>query len=132
MNRLDSVPRGKVRVFGVPLHVRTASRGHKLLWKLKTAIFWIVYDEATGTTSNGSRLVSLDAYTYIYITMSEQRKAVIKNADMDEKLQQDAVDTASKGLSEYNIEKVLYCLCSCHYYLNRIRSLTHNHHFIYS
>lgn len=96
------------------------------------SIFWIVYDEATGTTSNGSRLVSLDAYTYIYITMSEQRKAVIKNADMDEKLQQDAVDTASKGLSEYNIEKVLYCLCSCHYYLNRIRSLTHNHHFIYS
>jgi hypothetical protein len=40
-------------------------------------------------------------------TMSEQRKAVIKNADMDEKLQQDAVDIASRALSEYNIEKVL-------------------------
>ena len=39
-------------------------------------------------------------------TMSEQRKAVIKNADMDEKMQQDAVDIASKALSEYNIEKV--------------------------
>lgn len=38
--------------------------------------------------------------------MSDQRKAVIKNADMDEKLQQDAVDIASKALSEYNIEKV--------------------------
>jgi hypothetical protein len=38
--------------------------------------------------------------------MSEQRKAVIKNADMDEKMQQDAVDIASKALSEYNIEKV--------------------------
>jgi dynein light chain LC8-type len=37
--------------------------------------------------------------------MSEQRKAVIKNADMDEKMQQDAVDIASKALSEYNIEK---------------------------
>lgn len=37
----------------------------------------------------------------------EQRKAVIKNADMDEKMQQDAVDIASKALSEYNIEKVL-------------------------
>ena len=36
----------------------------------------------------------------------EQRKAVIKNADMDEKMQQDAVDIASKALSEYNIEKV--------------------------
>lgn len=40
--------------------------------------------------------------------MSEQRKAVIKNADMDEKMQQDAVDTASKALAEYNIEKVSY------------------------
>jgi hypothetical protein len=37
----------------------------------------------------------------------EQRKAVIKNADMDDKMQQDAVDIASKALSEYNIEKVL-------------------------
>ena len=40
------------------------------------------------------------------ITMSDQRKAVIKNADMEEKMQQDAVDIASKALSEYNIEKV--------------------------
>lgn len=38
--------------------------------------------------------------------MSDQRKAVIKNADMEEKMQQDAVDIASKALSEYNIEKV--------------------------
>lgn len=46
--------------------------------------------------------------------MSEQRKAVIKNADMDEKMQQDAVDIASKALSEYNIEKVslVECLAS--------------------
>ena len=36
----------------------------------------------------------------------EQRKAVIKNADMEEKMQQDAVDIASKALSEYNVEKV--------------------------
>ena len=38
--------------------------------------------------------------------MSDQRKAVIKNADMEDKMQQDAVDIASKALSEYNIEKV--------------------------
>jgi hypothetical protein len=43
---------------------------------------------------------------YSIIIMSEQRKAVIKNADMEEKMQQDAVDIASKALSEYNIEKV--------------------------
>lgn len=38
--------------------------------------------------------------------MSEQRKAVIKNADMSEEMQQDAVDCASAALSKYNIEKV--------------------------
>ncbi len=38
--------------------------------------------------------------------MAEQRKAVIKNADMSETMQQDAVDVASVALSKYNIEKV--------------------------
>jgi dynein light chain LC8-type len=46
--------------------------------------------------------------------MSEQRKAVIKNADMSDQMQQDAVDIASKALSEYSIEKVMifYVLAS--------------------
>ncbi len=35
------------------------------------------------------------------------RKAVIKNADMSEDMQQDAVDCASQALEKYNIEKVL-------------------------
>lgn len=39
-------------------------------------------------------------------TMTEQRKAVIKNADMSEQMQQDAVDCASQAISKYNIEKV--------------------------
>ena len=50
--------------------------------------------------------------------MSEQRKAVIKNADMSDQMQQDAVDVASKALSEYNIEKVsmrVACLLASHY-----------------
>jgi dynein light chain LC8-type len=38
--------------------------------------------------------------------MTEQRKAVIKNADMSEAMQQDAVDCASQALAKYNIEKV--------------------------
>ena len=38
--------------------------------------------------------------------MVDQRKAVIKNADMSEPMQQDAVDVASVALSKYNIEKV--------------------------
>jgi hypothetical protein len=38
--------------------------------------------------------------------MAEQRKAVIKNADMSDPMQQDAVDIASVALSKFNIEKV--------------------------
>ena len=37
--------------------------------------------------------------------MSEQRKAVIKNADMSEEMQQEAVDCASEALNKFNIEK---------------------------
>ena len=40
--------------------------------------------------------------------MTEQRKAVIKNADMSEDMQQDAVDIASQALAKYNIEKVSF------------------------
>ena len=46
--------------------------------------------------------------------MTEQRKAVIKNADMSEDMQQDAVDCASQALSKYNIEKVWWI---CEYLL---------------
>lgn len=35
------------------------------------------------------------------------RKAVIKNADMGEEMQQDAVDCATQALEKYNIEKVI-------------------------
>lgn len=34
------------------------------------------------------------------------RKAVIKNADMSEEMQQDAVDCATQALEKFNIEKV--------------------------
>jgi len=33
------------------------------------------------------------------------RKAVIKNADMSEEMQSDAIDTANRGLEKYSIEK---------------------------
>lgn len=36
------------------------------------------------------------------------RKAVIKNADMSEEMQQDAVDCATQALEKYNIEKVYF------------------------
>ncbi|KAF1786844.1 Histone deacetylase domain [Phytophthora cactorum] len=38
-------------------------------------------------------------------TAMSERKAVIKNADMHEDMQQDAVDCASQALEKYNIEK---------------------------
>lgn len=37
--------------------------------------------------------------------MSDLRKAVIKNADMTEEMQQEAVDCATQALEKYNIEK---------------------------
>ncbi|CAD7925857.1 unnamed protein product [Amoebophrya sp. A25] len=37
--------------------------------------------------------------------MSSDRKAVIKNADMAEDMQQDAIDCAMQALEKYNIEK---------------------------
>lgn len=39
-------------------------------------------------------------------TKMSDRKAVIKNADMSEEMQQDAVDCATQALEKYNIEKV--------------------------
>merc|ERR1712226_1559003 len=38
-------------------------------------------------------------------TKMSDRKAVIKNADMSEEMQQDAVDCATQALEKYNIEK---------------------------
>ena len=53
--------------------------------------------------------------------MTEQRKAVIKNANMSESMQQDAVDCASQALAKYNIEKVrinqFYFLLYHYFYL---------------
>lgn len=40
------------------------------------------------------------------------RKAVIKNADMSEEMQQDAVDCATQALEKFNIEKVIVIPCN--------------------
>lgn len=48
------------------------------------------------------------------------RKAVIKNADMSEEMQQDAVDCATQALEKYNIEKVRIISKSCHKPRNKI------------
>ena len=37
--------------------------------------------------------------------MAERRTAVIKNADMSEDMQQDAIDCATQALEKFNIEK---------------------------
>ena len=38
------------------------------------------------------------------------RKAVIKNADMSEEVQQDAIDCANQALEKFNIEKLQTCI----------------------
>lgn len=47
----------------------------------------------------------LSDFPLSFATMATERKAVIKNADMSEDMQQDAVDCASQALEKYNIEK---------------------------
>ena len=49
-----------------------------------------------------------------------ERKAVIKNADMSEDMQQDAVDCASQALEKYNIEKVIYSIKYIQYLIQDI------------
>ncbi|KAK4296155.1 hypothetical protein Pmani_013631 [Petrolisthes manimaculis] len=46
------------------------------------------------------------ATTTTYVArMSSDRKAVVKNADMSEEMQQDAVDCATQAIEKFNIEK---------------------------
>lgn len=55
------------------------------------------------------------------------RKAVIKNADMSEEMQQDAVDCATQALEKYNIEKVSsYLERKCVVWLKWRKSLLNN------
>lgn len=42
---------------------------------------------------------------FIFTAIMTDRKAVIKNADMSEDMQQDAVDCATQAMEKYNIEK---------------------------
>lgn len=45
--------------------------------------------------------------------MSSDRKAVVKNADMSEEMQQDAVDCATQAIEKFNIEKVRLAWVLC-------------------
>ena len=62
--------------------------------------------ELTAETRARGHLAASSGAANSETTMTEQRKAVIKNADMSEDMQQEAVDCASQALSKYNIEKV--------------------------
>ncbi|KAH1178745.1 hypothetical protein KIL84_000076 [Mauremys mutica] len=56
------------------------------------------------TREEKKRFVQINAPSSGRFTMSD-RKAVIKNADMSEDMQQDAVDCATQAMEKYNIEK---------------------------
>ena len=42
---------------------------------------------------------------YLIIMVDKERKAIIKNSDMTEDMQQDAINVATKSIDSYNIEK---------------------------
>jgi dynein light chain LC8-type len=39
----------------------------------------------------------------------KERKAIVKNSDMTEDMQQDAINVATKAIDSYNIEKDIAC-----------------------
>merc|ERR1711976_602746 len=56
--------------------------------------------------SSIEHISDLKAFTRPQITSKmTERKAVIKNADMSEEMQQDAVDCATQAMEKFNIEK---------------------------
>ncbi|MXQ84440.1 hypothetical protein E5288_WYG020746 [Bos mutus] len=66
-----------------------------------------VITEPLRATAAGSTLGNVFSVLQVgncSVTMSD-RKAVIKNADMSEDMQQDAVDCATQAMEKYNIEK---------------------------
>ena len=42
---------------------------------------------------------------YLIIMVDKERKEIIKNSDMTEDMQQDAINVATKAIDSYNIEK---------------------------
>ena len=42
---------------------------------------------------------------YLIIMVDKERKAIIKNSDMTEDMQQDAINVATKAIDSYDIEK---------------------------
>ena len=56
--------------------------------------------------------------------MDKERKAIIKNSDMTEDMQQDAINVATKAIDSYNIEKDIAC------YIKKEFDRKHNLHGI--
>ena len=60
---------------------------------------------AAGSVLTAPSLSPRRSYQFDSPAIMADRKAVIKNADMSEDMQQDAIDCATQALEKYNIEK---------------------------
>lgn len=60
---------------------------------------------------------SLQQEHRVYTVAMSDRKAVVKNADMSEDMQQDAIDCATQALEKYNIEKDIAA------YIKKVRAM---------
>ncbi|CDQ77749.1 unnamed protein product [Oncorhynchus mykiss] len=82
------------------------------IWIRIIYVFGETEDQEVGS-KNGRRRKSLVSYLIAKWKVASSptqgimtdRKAVIKNADMSEDMQQDAVDCATQAMEKYNIEK---------------------------
>jgi dynein light chain LC8-type len=73
----------------------------------QVVLLWSLSMEGQYATCAASSLSSFPSFIICPCcrTIMSERKAVIKNADMTEEMQQDAVEVATQAMEKYNIEK---------------------------
>ncbi|GFR20534.1 dynein light chain 1, cytoplasmic [Trichonephila clavata] len=86
----------KTAKFRSAVKITGAQNRESIAYAFIAVLFW---------SNLSHRLLILQVIYLPEIKMSSDRKAVIKNADMSEEMQQEAVDVATQALEKYNIEK---------------------------
>lgn len=98
----EIVAHAKIRIKSISAYKKTIHGQHRPASPLPSSSTHIHANSLpTGVFSHFCRLNSPSK-----VEKMTDRKAVIKNADMSEDMQQDAVDCATQAIEKYNIEKV--------------------------
>lgn len=98
----------EIRVFSLPL---SFGLPHSAYWCFATHInpldyVYCIKQFRCAKQSTAGNLQLQQQHQHHRTFIMSDRKAVIKNADMSEEMQQDAVDSATQAMEKFNIEKV--------------------------